>query len=192
MRSFDMDIMSSIVPAGMGIDYQCEVEKWKMEWSCNGRDIPNDGIKCSKEKSSRAGLLFKFIYRSLICLESGVFPDLGPYLFGPFDEDGLFFLGEFGVFMRPGIRVEGHFMFFNSLYHFFHFVVGAFVGVGGEVGEIEVAFAVFDMAGEPPGNGLNIAVPGVSGVIGMAVVTSLVEDGFYLGGYRVFSTDIIR
>jgi len=107
---------------------------------------------------------------------------------GPFGDGEPFVVGEigFGVHAEPGVGGEGHFFFFHGLDDLFEFMVLAGDVAFGEFGEVEVSFAIVDVVGHPPGDGLDVGVPGVVGGVAVAVVAGFIEEEVYVFGYGIF------
>ena len=95
------------------------------------------------------------------------------------------------VAVDPGIGSQRHFTFFHHFDQLFELVVlHRYAGLN-ETGEIQVFFAVFHMIRQPPCHGLHLGVPGVNGIIGMAVVAGYFQNGLYRIGHRVFFGNVV-
>lgn len=90
-------------------------------------------------------------------------------------------------------------MFFHGLNDLFEFMVLSREVAFGELGEVEVTFAVVHVAGDPPGERLSVGIPGVSGGVAVTIVARVIEEDLdvfgngILGGYvgGVVATEVL-
>jgi hypothetical protein len=83
------------------------------------------------------------------------------------------------LFVQAYIGAEGHFIALQLLYNFLHFLGFSFGRVKPEFGKIYFFFPFADVVPNPKAHRLNIAVPNVIGVIGVAVVAGVFQNMFY-------------
>ena len=120
----------------------------------------------------------------------GVEGDLGAHGVEPVGKGFALVVGQARAGVDDFVRGDGHAAVSDLIRALFEFLSGTFGGKLVEVGEVEVFLAFADVAGKPPADGLHLGVPGIVGMVGMAVVAGGFEEVAELGGDWMPDLDI--
>lgn len=110
---------------------------------------------------------------------------------GPIADELDFGGGEDRIAVNPGVGMQRHEAAVYGARDLLEFAVSGFRVVGAKFGKIEMPLAVVDMRREPPAHRLDLGIPWIAGLVGVAVVAGFGEDALDLGGYGDFGRDVL-